>query len=32
MRTGRLEVEESLRLDVGETLGLPRLGEIAAGE
>jgi hypothetical protein len=32
MRTRRLEVEESLGLDVRETLRIPRLGEIAAGE
>ena len=32
MRPGRLEIEEPLRLDLGETLGLPGLREVAAGE
>jgi hypothetical protein len=32
MRTRRLEVEEALGLDVGETLRFPSLGEIAACE
>jgi hypothetical protein len=32
MRTRRLEVEEALRLDLGEALRLPGLGEVAARE
>jgi hypothetical protein len=32
VRTGGLEVEEVLRLDVGEAVRLPDLGEIAACE
>src|SRR6266540_1717648 len=32
VRSRRLEVEESLRLDFGEALRLPGLGEVAAGE
>jgi hypothetical protein len=32
VRPGRLEVEEALRLDLGEALGLPCLGEVTAGE
>jgi hypothetical protein len=32
VRSRRLEVEESLRLDLGESLRLPGLGEVAAGE
>ncbi len=32
MRTRGLEVEESFRLDLGEPLGLPRLGQVAARE
>jgi hypothetical protein len=32
VRPRALEVEESLRLDLREPLGLPRLGEVAAGE
>jgi hypothetical protein len=32
VRTGGLEVEEVLRLDVGEAVGFPDLGEVAACE
>jgi hypothetical protein len=32
MRTGGLEVEEVFRLDVGEALRFPDLGEVPAGE
>jgi hypothetical protein len=32
VRTGRLEVEEVLRLDVGESVRLPDLGEVSARE
>jgi hypothetical protein len=32
VRPRRLEVEEALRIDLGEPLGLPRLREIAARE
>jgi hypothetical protein len=32
VRPRRLEVEEALRLDLGESLGLPGLGQIAPGE
>jgi hypothetical protein len=32
VRARRLEVEEALRLDLGEPRGLPRLREVAAGE
>src|SRR5205807_564571 len=30
--TGRLEVEETLRLDLGEALRVPRLGEVPTGQ